>query len=211
MKWNELHNNLIGKKFTRYTVLKMHHERAKCGAVLWVCRCDCGNERLVIAQNLIRGNSKSCGCLCRENTSKANSTHRLTKHPVYKSWASMKKRCHGNDPHAYKYYGSRGIKMCERWERFENFWDDMSPTWKQGLKIERINNDGDYCPENCKWATHSEQLRNTRLTRWLEFKGLRKSLAEWSEITAIPYKTIHSRLVYGWNVERALTAPLRKW
>lgn len=201
--------NLSGQKFGRYTVIKLHDKRANRGQTLWVCRCDCGNERLVMSQNLTRGNSKSCGCLCRENTSKANSTHRLTKHPAYKSWLSMRKRCYGNDPHAYKYYGSRGIKMCERWNKFENFWEDMNSTWKDGLEIDRIDNDGNYCPENCRWATRKEQVRNTRFTHWVEFKGQRKSVAEWSEITGIPYGTLHSRVYTGWTGERALTQPIR--
>ena len=126
--------------------------------------------------------------------------------PIYKSWSSMKSRCtRKNDP-SYFRYGGRGIQVSSKWETFAGFLKDMGSTYKVGLSIERINNDGNYCKENCKWATKKEQANNRRSNRIIKFDNQKKTLAHWSDELGIKRTTISQRLdVYGWNVAKALT------
>ena len=131
-------------------------------------------------------------------------THRMYGTPEYGSWAAMKSRCLNKNNPRYHRYGHRGIKVCERWMTFENFYADMGKS--NGMTIERIDNDGDYEPGNCKWVSHREQGKNTCRIRYLTHNGLTLSIAEWSRRTGIKATTITQRLnAYGWSVDRALT------
>lgn len=151
--------SVIGKKFGRYTVLCRVGFKAKC-------RCSCGEERMVYAYDLINGKSKSCGCLRKKILSKLKRKHgyttQTTQHPIYGAWKGMINRCESTNNKAYKHYGGRGIRVCKRWHTFVNFADDMAASWKRGLSVERKNNDGNYEPSNCKWATMKEQANNRR-------------------------------------------------
>lgn len=129
-------------------------------------------------------------------------------HPFYRCWIEVHRRCRKPDRHDYPQYGGRGIKVCERWESFDNFYEDLWPTWKKGLTLGRIDNDGNYEPSNCRWETIFQQARNTRANRHLTFRGETKITAEWAEIVGIPGKNIGTRLWLGWTVERALTEPM---
>lgn len=131
----------------------------------WKCKCECGNERFVCVANLTVGGTKSCGCLQRENTSKRNFKHGLHSDPIYRIWAGIIQRCLNSKCWAFRWYGGRGIKVCDRWREFKHFHADMKPSWKPGLSIERKNNNGDYCPENCCWVTPLAQARNRRFTK----------------------------------------------
>lgn len=151
---------LAGKKFGRLTVI-CDDRRDKFGHVFWKCRCECGNECIVVGYSLESGNTKSCGCL---------NTERLTKHGMHKSseykiWEAMIQRCTNpkNDKHSD--YGGRGIVICERWKDFKNFFADMGLRADKNLTIERRDNNKGYCPENCYWATRTIQSRNTRVTK----------------------------------------------
>lgn len=126
-------------------------------------------------------------------------------HPMYKSWCALKGRCSNPNDQAYHNYGGRGITYSKNWETFEGFYKDMGSSWKAGLTIDRIDNSGNYCKENCRWATRTEQLRNFRRNHLITWKGITKCLSEWSEELNIKSSTIRMRLTNGWSVDEALT------
>lgn len=131
--------------------------------------------------------------------------------PEYKAWSEMFQRCGNPNNMRYARYGARGIRVCEKWLKFELFFEDMGLRPSPGHSLERINNDGNYEPENCKWATRKEQARNRRGNRIVEFNGRRATLAEWSELTGINYCCLRQRLCkMGWSVEATLTKPITK-
>lgn len=136
--------------------------------------------------------------------------HGVARILEYKIWDSMKRRCENPRDRGYVFYGSRGIKVCAQWQRFENFLEDMGPRPDRTYSIERIDNDGDYCPENCRWATKSEQANNRRNTIRYGYQGQNLTLAEWSLRSNIKYGTLWWRVVqHDWPIERALTTPAR--
>ena len=154
--------DLIGQRFGRLTVL----ERAENKGihVCWKCRCDCGNEKIVRGCQLKNSNTQSCGCLQIERTIKAHATHRQTRTRLHRIWTAMKTRCFNPNTKAYKDYGGRGITVCAEWKNnFEAFRDwAMANGYSDNLTIDRINNDGNYCPQNCRWATRAEQNKNKK-------------------------------------------------
>lgn len=164
---------------------------------LWLCRCDCGAEIEVLGPSLRTGRHNGCkACPTREAA---------CRHPLYDTWIAMIDRCHSPKCHAYSTYGGRGISVCERWrESFDHFCLDMGPR-PPGHSIDRIDNNGNYEPSNCRWATAKEQGRNTRTNRLLEMKGQRLTLTEWAELIGIDRSTLWHRLRRGYSIERALT------
>lgn len=156
--------DLTGQVFGRLTVIKLA-PKSKAGNIKWECKCECGNVFYVHGSMLRRGGSNSCGCLSIEMTSERSTTHGMSREPLYRVWATMKARCYNKNHNRYKYYGGRGIKVCDRWlNSFENFLEDMGMR-AEGLTIERVDNDDDYSPGNCEWRTHADQSRNRRTTK----------------------------------------------
>jgi hypothetical protein len=137
-------------------------------------------------------------------------THRLTNTPLHKTWMRMNRRCNNKNSESYHRYGGRGIKVCDRWKSFENFYNDMFPSYSEGMTLERVDNDKDYEPSNVRWATKKEQANNRSTNRIITSDGVSKTLMQWSEVTGIPRTCIESRIKLGWSVERALTTPVRK-
>lgn len=173
----------------------------------WICMCVCGSTKVIRASNLIAGNTVSCGCHRKEITSVRSKTHGLSKSPLHAVWRAMVARCSNSEHPAYPYYGSRGISVEPRWLSFENFYEDMEPNYSYGLSLDRIDNDGNYGKENCRWATREEQARNTRSNRVITYRDQSKPLAEWCEVLEIGYQTTRARLNSGWTVEQAFELP----
>lgn len=209
-------DTLIGAKFNRWTVIGSAGYRyyGKHRRILVVGRCDCGTERVVYYEALRRGTSKSCGCHKREATSKRNAafaTHRLSKDPLYGIWLNMVRRCTLETDQAYKWYGARGITVCDRWlNSVENFVEDMGARPSNRYSLDRIDNNKGYSMENCRWATRKEQANNRGDSRKFMFRGETLGLSEISHITGISVRVLRRRVVdLGWDIERSVTQPVR--
>lgn len=174
----------------------------------WKCLCDCGTETTVNASDLARGHTQSCGCLHEVARAEASVRHGRTGTYEHDVWVGMQQRCFNPKNRAYPRYGGRGITVCERWRTFENFLADMGEA-PDGCTLDRRDNDGPYAPENCRWATRSEQGRNRGVNRIVEYAGERITLVELSERTGIPYGRLCWRAQHGHSGE-SLIAPRRK-
>lgn len=198
--------NLEGRTFGRWTVLEFSHRNGVL--MLWKCRCECGTERPVTAGSLTNGSSSSCGCFQREDLSARATSHGHSRTPIYSAWRSMVKRCHDPRSGEYPRYGARGISVCEPWrESFEAFLNDMGERPFDGASIDRIDNDGNYEPGNCRWATMMEQGQNRRNSQLVTLDGVTRTISEWTRIQGIPDSTLRYRVRRGWPIEQALTTP----
>jgi len=206
-------SEIIGKKFGRLTVKKfIKYHFFECGKKqkVFLCKCECGTEREILFGSIKSGNTKSCGCLQKEETSNARKKHGMSKTRIYRTWEAMKRRCLKKSDSSYKYYGGRGIEICDRWKNsFENFYEDMKNGYSDELQIERKNNNGNYSPENCIWATRAEQSKNTRRNVFIICKGKTQTMSEWSAESGICIGTIFARLKLGWSGEKAVTQPVK--
>ena len=155
--------DLRGQRFGRLTVVDQLPAINK--RTMWLCKCDCGNEASVDAQNLHTGHTQSCGCLRRERLSKASTTHGKRNTRLYSIWNHMKTRCRTKSYHAFRHYGGRGIRVCDEWlNDFQAFYDwAMANGYRDDLSIDRIDSDGNYSPDNCRWSTMAEQNKNKRV------------------------------------------------
>lgn len=177
-----------------------------------LCECDCGKVKKVRIEHLKSGHTKSCGCYQKKQTSKATRTHGREPKRLYSIWSNMKTRCYNKNTECYRNYGGRGIKVCDEWKKFEVFRDwALSNGYSDDLTIDRIDNDGNYDPSNCRWATDDEQRNNTRRNHFLEYQGEKLTIKQWSVIVGISDKTIRDRINrYGWTTEEALGFYQRK-
>ena len=206
-------NNLTGKSFHRWLVIDFSHSKRK--HTYWICRCECGTIKPVRADQLQNGESKSCGCWHKEKASeqgRTTTTHGMAGSLIYAVWNGMVRRCTKLDDWSYSRYGQRGIRVCDRWRNsFTAFYEDMGPRPTNKHSLDRIDNNGDYTPDNCRWATRIEQASNTRKNFYLTCSGETHTLAEWSRITGISVAALWVRLrKFNWPVDKALTQPLRK-
>lgn len=197
---------VIGRKFGRLLVVgestaaRTRDGKGRLSPVRFLCVCDCGSRSLVRADKLLGGHTLSCGCLAVERSTK----HGRSGSPEYESWREMRKRCNNQNHKWYHRYGGRGISVCRQWSSFEQFLCDMGkrPTAKHS--VDRVDNDGDYTPENCRWATPIEQAHNTSRTHLIKYGGRVMCISEWSRYTGIPLSTLSQRITRGWTTAQAL-------
>ena len=199
----------IDKKFGKLTVIGYELvERKKGKQWYWKCRCDCGKETLVEPINVISGHSLSCGCM---KTHYGAVKHGESGSRLYIIWSHMLTRCDPKSKEKSVYrYALRGISVCDEWKEYKRFSEwAKNNGYKEGYSIERIDNDGNYCPENCKWIEKKLQSRNRRTTHWVNYNGKMMSLAEACEITGMPYKTVFARIHdMKWSLDDALKIPV---
>ena len=185
--------DLSGRRFGNLLVIRSAGTRSvgknNDQKSIWVCVCDCGNERIIFGSSLSGGKSRSCGCVERDRRRK----HKVSDTRTYRIWQAMLGRCRYEKHSLWHRYGGRGITVCVRWQSYENFLSDMGEA-PEGMSIERNNNDGNYCPENCRWATRKEQARNTSRNRWIEFNGKRQILKDWAKDLGIDQSSLRQRL-----------------
>lgn len=198
----------LGKRYGRLLVVS---ESTKRGRVAWQCLCDCGNQLVVPSSDLQCGNTRSCGCLRREEASHRMTTHGLSSTPIYAVWGTMLGRCSRPSHNRYHLYGGKGIKVCPEWHQFENFFAWASTHgYRRGLTIDRIDNSKGYGPANCRVVDFQTQARNTSNNRIISAFNKSQCLSAWAEDTGITREAIAQRLKAGWEEEKALTLPSRR-
>ena len=197
--------DLTGRTYGRLTVITRAHN-TKGGLPQWLCKCECGEETIVRGDYLRSGITKSCGCYRKERVRENRTTHGQYRTKLYRVWARMKTRCLLETADNYESYGGRGITICDEWrEDFQNFFDwAMSHGYKEGLTIDRIDNDGNYEPANCRWATHKQQGNNTRKTIHLTIGEETHTISEWADITGLDRGTIYRRFKSCWPTDKIL-------
>jgi hypothetical protein len=199
---------MIGNKFGRLLVLSLNGQD-KRGNRLFLCKCDCGCEATKAGWLLRRGDTTSCGCRKKTVLGENTRTHGARKTRAYSSWWNMKSRCERENSKFYNDYGGRGIKICERWNDFSNFLEDMGQP-KEGMTLERINNNGNYEPSNCRWADRKLQANNRRSSKYIEVDGVIKTLQQWANLYKINRSTITERIKAGWTAKAAVQTPKLK-
>lgn len=199
---------IVGFTFGRWRVLGVS-KRTKQRAYLVRCLCECGTERDVTPTSLKKGTSVSCGCFRLQRVQETVRKHGLSRTPTYKSWRAMLGRCYDPGNASFEAYSAKGIYVCDRWRSsFENFVEDMGMRPSKSHSIDRIDNDGIYSKENCRWATGFEQQANRAISITLTVNGETKPMAEWARIAGMQYQTLKARLRQGWAPEVAVTRPL---
>jgi len=201
--------DLTGKRFGRLVVIKRVVNN-KWGQSRWLCLCDCGKKPIVSNTHLRTGSVQSCGCMNIEKLTRHGGAKRGKRLKIYAVWGAMIQRCTNPNNRQWKNYGNRGITVCERWMKFENFLEDMGKPPGHGYSIERKDNNGNYCKENCIWATRKEQNRNKRDNHLITFGGKTQCLTDWAEEIGIKQETILKRFRISWSIEKALTTPVKK-
>ncbi len=199
------YKNLIGERFGKLIVESFSHNHLTRPTLVWLCKCDCGNYKLILGENLTKTKgTKSCGCLAI--LTQTPTIHGQSNNRTYKSWNALKNRClNVNDEH-YWDYGGRGITVCEKWLTFEGFYEDMGDR-PEGMTLHRKNNYKGYNKENCVWADAKTQSREKRNNTLITFKGKTKCLSAWAEEYHLPANTIINRLKRLWGIEKSLTTP----
>lgn len=197
------YDDLAGLRFGRLVAVRRVANKGTLSA--WECWCDCGSVVVVRRQDLRRGKQKSCGCKAHDNLIERNTKHGATGTRPYRIWKAMKTRCYNPRVPTFKDYGARGITVCDRWiESFAAFWADMGSSYREGLTIDRIDNDKGYRPENCRWADQKTQNRNTRQNHVVDSPLGRMTMGELAELSGLSMDTIKRRVYAGWSSDRLL-------
>jgi hypothetical protein len=200
--------SLVGRTFGRLQVVS-EADRIGRKYRFWQCRCACGETSVVRHDGLMRGDYMSCGCFRIERVRAASTTHGMSQSSERTIWKGMHRRCRNEADPAFEHYGGRGIRVCERWQSFEAFLEDMGRRPSKAHTLERNDNDGPYSEQNCRWATMKEQSANKRSNVLLTFNGQTKAVAVWAEELGFHRDALYARLRYGWSHDRALSTPVR--
>ena len=200
--------DLTGQKFGKLTVIE-RAESSSTGKTRWLCECECGNRKIVLRDSLRRGKTISCGCNYFVSNKERNKTHGLTGTRLHRIWSSMKQRCNNPTAHSFELYGGRGITVCEEWQNsFDAFYEwSMANGYADNLTIDRIEGNGNYCPENCRWDTMQTQQNNRANNRKVIYKGKEYTLSKLAEELNISSATLAWRLNHGWNENELSIAP----
>ncbi len=205
---NAILKDLTEQKFGRLIVVRKTG-RDKWGSCEWLCQCSCGQEKIISGRHLCNERTSSCGCFGKEIHTKHGHNSGGKESLTYNSWRSMVQRCTNPRSKGYSNYGGRGITVCKRWLKFKNFLKDMGNR-PENKTIDRINNDDEYCKENCRWATRKQQSMNKTNSLLITHNKKTQNLMEWAKELDISYNTLKSRLKrYGWSTEKTLTTPAR--
>lgn len=193
-------NDLTNQRFGKLVVIS-RVENTSNGKAKWLCRCDCGNNTIACGVNLKNGHTKSCGCYSRKHGY-------ARKERLYNIWVGMRQRCRDKNADNWKHYGGRGISVCKEWDEYPTFrlWA-LSNGYDETKSIDRIDVDGNYCPENCRWADSTQQNNNARSNRLFTHNGETLTMAQWARKVNMPYKLLKQRIRQGMEFERALTQP----
>ncbi len=197
--------DLTGGRFGRLIVIK-RVDNGKQGNPTWLCRCDCGKEKVIRGNDLKTGHTKSCGCLKIKH---GHNTRAKGVSKTYKSWYAMIQRCTNPNDKAYHNYGGRGVKVCQRWKKFKNFLKDMGEV-SEGYQIDRIDNNKGYDKSNCRWVTSKQNSRNKRDNHLETYNGKTQCVSAWAEEFDIHERTLNDRLHRGLSIKEALTTPVKK-
>lgn len=199
--------NLRGSKFNFLTAIERAPGNSEAGNVTYLWECDCGKFITASASDVVRGHTQSCGCFQKERASQAKTTHGKSQAKIYSVWSSMKGRCNNPQPQDAAHYRDRGIRVCDEWQdNFETFYNwAVSHGYREGLSIDRIDNDGNYCPKNCRWATNYVQQNNKSTNVTLCYDGETKTLSQWAEEMGISRRTLYRRLKSRGGVELVIS------
>ena len=199
-------NDLTGKRFGKLVAIEAVG-RDKHRYVVWRCKCDCGKECIVSAGNIKK--TKSCGCWNTEAIIMRNTSHGGSQSKLYKVWASIKQRCSNSKNKRYKDYGGRGITLCDEWKDFEPFKEwALENGYREGLQLDRVDNNKGYSPNNCRFVEAKENCRNKRDNVFITVENKTGTISEWAEMSGIPAKAISKRLKAGWGAKDAVSIPL---
>lgn len=199
-----------GLRYGKLTVIdKAPNKSATDTNARWNCLCDCGKTTVAYGQDLGRGMHKSCGCIGRGNGGSKNKTHGMSRTIAYRAWDTMKKRCNNPNCVKFKNYGGRGIKVCERWLKFENFISDMGHP-PEGFSLDRIDVNGGYEPSNCRWATKQQQSDNRRSVKKITYNDVTLSITEWARSLGISRSTFIDRMTAGFPPEKLFSPNLKR-
>ena len=208
--------DILNKRFGKLVAIKRATNMS--GKTAWECECDCGNITYVTTSNLTCNRIHSCGCLRVEQLLERSTTHNQRHTHLYEVWKGLRQRCNNPKHASYHNYGGRGIKVCEEWDKsFQEFYDwayangystENQKDEKLKLTIDRIDNNGDYCPENCRWVDRKIQAINTRVAKTITLNGQTKCIAEWCRFYNISRTNYDTRIKCGWSIEEALTKPI---
>lgn len=197
--------DLTGQRFGKLTVIQrgedVHFSGKPC--VCWVCRCDCGKIKTISGASLRSGHTKSCGC----SMVKHGKSH---KERLYETWKNMRRRCYDKSNKRYANYGGKGVSICDDWNEYSNFrkWA-LENGYSENLTIDRIDVNGNYCPENCRWTDNIVQANNTTRNRYIEYNGKIQSMADWAREFGIKYYTMNNRIQHGWSMDKIKNTPER--